>query len=127
MNLREAIEAGSTRVDGRCTGVLISYSGETGALRACAMGAAYLGCNPDVDLTPPDDVYDRYKWAGSLREAASRWIRGLSADDRMKSAQVSAVYAVNDNRVPWSAGWDTLLAHPGFAQLADVEVCDESA
>jgi hypothetical protein len=48
MNLIEAIEAGAARVDGRAQGSYISRHSD-GSLRACAIGAAYLGCHPDAD------------------------------------------------------------------------------
>jgi hypothetical protein len=48
MNLEQAVKAGAARVDRRCIGEYVRV-GVDGATEACVIGAAFLGCHPDVE------------------------------------------------------------------------------
>jgi hypothetical protein len=119
MNLREAIEAGSARVDRRGIGMFIRPLSD-GGYAACAIGAAYLGCHPD-------------ELVGEVAldaQRVSRWVEGLTGG----LSWVGRVYAINDR---WTEGWGELLDRlheqravgPSgrVACLDEIEVCDEPA
>jgi hypothetical protein len=115
MNLIEAIEAGAARVDGRTHGSYINVSYERGTIMACAVGAAYLGCHPDVD---PRDV-----WSGQRR--IGTWLYDRVSDTPMGYQTVhAAVTGINDATpgFDWEPVIDRLRSELP-AEILEVEVC----
>jgi hypothetical protein len=129
MNLREAILAGAERLERRGMYRVIAAA-EDGWV-GCALGAAWLGCHPDVS---PSEAWDRGQevdaWGWNLRDDL-----GLVSGDVLSVPHrvPNAITAINDYHLRYSAGWDELLdalhgvtTQDGTA-LDEIEVCDESA
>jgi hypothetical protein len=109
MNLEQAIRAGAARVDRRIVGeyVQIRHDGKVGA---CLLGAAYLGCNPDVE---PADV-NGYEG----RTAINLWLRGVKL-------VWTGVATIND--VILDLGWDRAIeaVRQETPSVLAHEVCDD--
>jgi hypothetical protein len=86
VRLLEAVIAGAARLPERCVGVYLTANGMGG----CGIGAAYLGCHPDVSVGPGaasavedwlerNDVFDARD--GSLRGWAFE-LASFNDDDR---------------------------------------------
>jgi hypothetical protein len=120
MNLREAIEAGSTRVDGRCRNEFIRAADEPGKFEVCAMGAAFLGCHPGVAPPIGADEEDQLAWMDDITSEVSDWVARFEHDE-----QLDEVFIINDKYLRPEDGWDALVARLEVAQLADWEVCGD--
>lgn len=108
MNLREAIEAGAQRVDARCKFSFVkdAVTSDGGhEFHACALGAAYLGCHPDVRVAS-------LLWkAGPVRD----WVNNV-----LTLEQQLEVFSLNDNETS-GRNWGDVL--DGLGKLGDIEVC----
>jgi hypothetical protein len=125
MNMREAILAGSQRVAGRHIGGFFTVRPGRDArpeLLACALGAAFLGCHPDVDVTPPDDDWLTPAWRAELYRACVQWVYSDLGGWSGGPPDVGEVAQVNDAH-DLGYGWDEIVnLLPD--EVARVQVCD---
>lgn len=137
MNLIEAIEAGAQRVARRRRGKLISRFGDN-EYEACALGAAYLGCHPDVspeELMKPSNAKTISKWVARINARIS----GGTVDEPdnyylFASEWSGKVIVVNDQQTELDDyGWEATIEGLRGAKLPDgrrvgeIEVCNEPA
>jgi hypothetical protein len=109
MNLIEAIRAGAARVDGRTRGAYIRRDDDY-SLKACAMGAAYLGCHPDADP------------AAIGTGAISTWCDRLV---RSELSQAGWVIAINDRQS--GDTWEPVieqLRHALSPEALERDICE---
>jgi hypothetical protein len=120
MNLIEAIEAGAQRVDGRGRGEYLDVSG-SGRVYACAIGAAYLGCHPDVD---PSELFHLGRGWSTIHS----WVRSREVPTGAHDGDFwwMSVTGINDGMSASGDDWDALVGEVvrQAPELAVVEVCE---
>jgi hypothetical protein len=98
MNLEQAIRAGAARVDRRVVGHYVQVRTD-GKVGACLLGAAYLGCNPDVDPAEVNGFEGRMAINTWLREAKLYWTGVAQINDMVLDSEWDrAIEAVRQER-----------------------------
>jgi hypothetical protein len=117
MNLEQAIRAGAARVDRRGVGEYVRIDTD-GAVEACVIGAAYLGCHPDVE---PAQV---------LPIMINSWLRGVmdeTWEERYWWWHARTLELIRANDGDRDGNFDELLDAARStvgAEALEVEVCN---